>query len=116
MSHKVLARRFGFVYGPDMPSHSQELTVVKESGGLSVANLPRLIADAHPAAAFVGAEFFGGMIRNRHTREAYLRAVRQFLGWAETQESALDRITPGLVGRYFDQSNGSLPTKKLRLG
>ena len=55
------------------------------------------------------------MIRNRHTRDAYLRAVRQFLTWAATQESSLNRITPGLVGRYFDQSAGSLPTKKLRL-
>lgn len=98
-----------------MPSDSQELTVVKESGDLSVAIVPRLIAAAHPAAAFVWDEFFGGMIRNRHTRDAYLRAVRQFLTWAATQENSLDRITPGLVGRYFDQSAGSLPTQKLRL-
>jgi integrase/recombinase XerD len=115
MSHKVLARRFGLVYRPDMPSDSHELTVLKKSGDLAVAILPRLIADAHPAAAFVWDEFFGAMIRNRHTREAYLRAVRQFLAWVETQETSLDRITPGLVGRYFDQSACSLPTKKLRL-
>ncbi len=41
--------------------------------------------------------------------------MRQFLAWVERQEITLDRITPGLVGRYFDQSAGSLPTKKLRL-
>jgi integrase/recombinase XerD len=98
-----------------MTSDSQALTILKEAGGISVASLPRLIADAHPAAAFAWDEFFAGSIRNRHTRDAYLRAVRQFLTWAATQESSLDRITPGLVGRYFDQSSGSLPTKKLRL-
>jgi site-specific recombinase XerD len=98
-----------------METEPKALTILKKSGDLSVAIPPRLIANAHPAAAFVWDEFFGGMIRNRHTREAYLRAVRQFLAWVETQEFALDRITPGLVGRYFDQSAGSLPTKKLRL-
>ncbi len=98
-----------------MTSDSQALTILKEPGGIAVANIPRLIAEAHPAAAFAWDEFFGGMIRNRHTRDAYLRAVRQFLTWAATQATSLDRITPGLVGRYFDQSAGSLPTKKLRL-
>lgn len=98
-----------------MTSDSQALTVLKKPAAVTVANLPRLIADAHPGARFASDEFFGGMIRNRHTRDAYLRAVRQFLSWAATHESALDRITPGLVGRYFDQSPGSLPTKKLRL-
>jgi hypothetical protein len=82
-----------------MESESKALTIVKEAGGVAIASVPRLIAHAHPAAAFVWDEFFGGMIRNPHTREAYLRAVRQFLAWVETQEIGLDRITPGLVGR-----------------
>src|ERR1700734_3307543 len=76
--------------------------IVRESDARSVAHLPRLIADAHPAAAFVWDEFFSGTIRNPHTRTAYLRAVRQFLEWAEQREPSLARITPGLVGRYFD--------------
>ena len=98
-----------------MAPEANALAVVNDSSCVLLANLPQLIADAHPGARFAWDEFFGGMIRNRHTRDAYLRAVRQFLTWAASQESSLDRITPGLVGRYFDQSAGSLPTKKLRL-
>jgi integrase/recombinase XerD len=98
-----------------MASDSKELTLLKEASAVSVASMPRLIADAHPAAAFAWDEFFGGMIRNRYTRDAYLRAVRQFLAWAAREASSIDRITPGLVGKYFDQSSGSIPTKKLRL-
>ena len=51
---------------------------------------------------------FGAMIRNRYTRAAYLNAVRQFLAWVESRGVALERITPGMVGAYFDQHSGSL--------
>jgi site-specific recombinase XerD len=56
-----------------------------------------------------------GLIRNPHTRQAYLYAVRRFLAWCETQKVELSRMTPGMVGRYFDQHPGSTPTKKLHL-
>jgi hypothetical protein len=87
-----------------MASDSKELTLLKEASAVSVASMPLLIADAHPAAAFAWDEFFGGMIRNRYTCDAYLRAVRQFLAWASREASSIDRITPGLMGKYFDQS------------
>ena len=76
---------------------------------------PQSILAAGPAAGFAWDEFFGAMIRNRHTRAAYLHAVRQFLAWTESRDMALERITPGMVGAYFDQHPGSLPTKKLHL-
>jgi integrase/recombinase XerD len=98
-----------------MASDTQALTIVKESKALTSATLPHLIADAHPSASFAWDEFFGGMIRNRHTRAAYLHAVRQFLVWAERTCVSIDRITPGMVGAFFDEHHGSLPTKKLHL-
>jgi integrase/recombinase XerD len=49
------------------------------------------------------------------TRKAYLHAVRSFLHWIEEQQVELVRITPGLVGGYFDRLPGSVPTKKLHL-
>ena len=76
---------------------------------------PASILAAGPAASFAWDEFFGAMIRNRYTRAAYLNAVRQFLAWVESRGIALERITPGMVGAYFDQHSGSLPTKKLHL-
>jgi hypothetical protein len=46
--------------------------------------------------------FFFGRIRNPHTRTAYLRAVKRFLGWAETRGLELVKIAPKDVGLYFD--------------
>jgi site-specific recombinase XerD len=45
--------------------------------------MPALIARAGGSAEKRFIEFFAAQIRNRNTREAYLRAVRDFLGWAE---------------------------------
>jgi integrase/recombinase XerD len=89
-------------------------------GGLPIANsgqlpLPSLITDLGPAASFAWEEFFSGQLRNRHTRLAYLRAVRRFLGWLEPQCIPLPKVTPGMVGQYFDQHPGSVPSKKLDL-
>lgn len=77
--------------------------------------LPRLIGEAGTAASFAWVEFFRGRLPNRHTRAAYLHAVRRFLAWAEPRVNIIAEITPGMVGEYFDQHPGSVPTKKLHL-
>lgn len=77
--------------------------------------LPAMITDLGPAASFAWEEFFSGQIRNRHTRLAYLRAVRRFLAWLEPQSIPLPKVTPGMVGQYFDQHPGSVPSRKLDL-
>ncbi|HEX4608769.1 MAG TPA: tyrosine-type recombinase/integrase [Urbifossiella sp.] len=81
----------------------------------SDASLPRLIADAGPAAAFAWDEFFRGQVRNPHTRTAYSRAVRALLAWLEDRQIPLAMVTPGMLGGYFDELSGSAPTKKLAL-
>ena len=98
-----------------MASDLTSLTVIHEPKALVLPPQPGLIAAAGPAAGFAWDEFFSGQIRNRHTRAAYLYAVRQFLKWAEPHAATIDRITPGMVGRYFDQHPSSVPTKKLHL-
>lgn len=82
---------------------------------LAVPGAPPLILDAGPAARFAWDEFFSAQIRNRHTRAAYLHAVRRFLAWTEGRAGSLDQITPGLIGAYFDQHTGATPTRKLHL-
>ena len=77
--------------------------------------LPTAVAAAGSAARFAWDEFFSGTLRNPHTRAAYLHAVRRFLAWVEPQEVPIERITPGMVGRYFDNHPGSVPTRKLHL-
>ncbi|MCA9027596.1 MAG: tyrosine-type recombinase/integrase [Planctomycetaceae bacterium] len=116
MSYKDVAHVDRFGYGRLMESDSTALTISDPESSLAVSSLPRLIVEAHPTASFVWDEFFSGMIRNPHTRDAYQRAVRRFLIWAEQQDVALLRITPGMIGRYFDvQASRSVPTKKLEL-
>jgi site-specific recombinase XerD len=46
--------------------------------------MPALIVRAGGQAEKRFLEFFAAQIRNRNTREAYLRAVRDFLDWAES--------------------------------
>ena len=98
-----------------MATNSTSLTILHERRPVSLPVHPELIAAAGPAAGFAWDEFFSGMLRNRHTRIAYLRAVSQFLAWPGLSGTPLERITPGMVGAYFDQRAGSIPTKKLHL-
>ncbi|MBK1725089.1 integrase [Thiocystis violacea] len=54
--------------------------------------MPALIARAGGQAEKRFLEFFAAQIRNRNTREAYLRAVRDFLGWAEREAGIVDLL------------------------
>jgi integrase/recombinase XerD len=76
---------------------------------------PASIAEFGEAGQFVWDEFFTATIRNKHTRAAYLHAVRNFLAWVEAKAVPLRSVTPGMVGSYLDQHSGSVPTKKLHL-
>ena len=97
---------------PPVESECDVATVASRSISIPA---PRSIADIGTGAAFAWDEFFAARIRNPHTRAAYLGAVRRFLMWAEQQGVALPELTPGMVGRCFDQHSGSIPTKKVHL-
>jgi len=88
--------------------------VLKAGSGLQLA-APHSILAAGAAASFAWEEFFVGRLRNGYTRRAYLHAVRSFLSWSEQRQMELARITPGMVGQYFDELRISTPSKKLYL-
>ena len=72
--------------------------------------LPALVIDSGKAAETAWDDFFAGRIRNKHTKRAYERAVRNFLAWAEASgRNHLAKITAGDVGRYIA---GLAPEKK----
>jgi integrase/recombinase XerD len=77
--------------------------------------LPATVLAAGPAATFAWDEFFDANIRNPHTRAAYCRAVEMFMSWVEPQEVPLPQITPGMVGKYFNQLAGSPAKRNLHL-
>lgn len=99
-------------------SVGQELLPIVKDRSLTDAGesgLPAIIADVGAAGRFAWDEFFRGRLRNSHTRIAYGHAVQKFLAWCEEKGIALPRVTPGMVGEYFDQHPGSIPTKKQHL-
>lgn len=82
--------------------------VTRQSGVLGTTDgatgMPALIARAGGNAEKRFLEFFAAQIRNRNTREAYLRAVRDFLEWAESEagiENLLD-IEPLHVAAWVE--------------
>lgn len=95
-------------------SEGKDLIAVQRRSDVALT-VPTMVLAAGNAAEFAWEEFFLGKIRNQHTRMAYRRAVRRFLAWCEPQGVELARITPGMVGRYFDELELSIPSKKLQL-
>lgn len=62
-------------------------------------------------------EFFTANIRNRNTRLAYARAVKEFFDWTEAQNLGLDDIEPVTVAAYVEQlgAEAAKPTVKQHL-
>lgn len=95
---------------PPSPSGNLPITLVGE--------LPAIIHRAGTNAVFAAQEFFAGMIRNAHTRRAYLKAVTDFLQWSEKHcGGELAKIAPWHVGQYFADMapNTSIATRNARL-
>ncbi len=90
---------------------TRTLAVVSLPGGL-----PALISDAGERTAWRFVEFFTATIRNKHTRDAYMRAVSRFLAWCEGRGLGdLHAIKPVIVAAYIEQRPGSKPTVKQHL-
>ena len=65
--------------------------------------LPKMFRDAGEHASRRLIEFFTVTIRNRNTREAYGRAVRDFCDWCEERRIGLRDISPFLVAAYVEE-------------
>jgi len=91
------------------------------SGNLPITlagQLPEIIHRAGANAVFAAQEFFSGMIRNKHTRRAYLHAVTLFLEWAEKHGGGeLGQIAPWHVGQYIEEMaiTSGIATRNLHL-
>jgi site-specific recombinase XerD len=62
-------------------------------------------------------EFFTASIRNRNTRMAYARAVKQFFDWCDEHRLELHEIEAVTVAAYIEQlgNQASKPTVKQHL-
>ena len=79
--------------------------------------LPSLFRDAGQHASRRLIEFFTVTIRNRNTREAYGRAVRDFCRWCEGRKIRLQQISPFLVAAYVEELGTTIdrPSVKQKL-
>jgi site-specific recombinase XerD len=84
----------------------------------AASNLPALVATSGEQAARRFFDFFTSNIRNRHTREAYGRAVNGFLLWCEVHGvRSLADVQPLHVAAWIEAQTlqASVPTVKQRL-
>jgi site-specific recombinase XerD len=79
------------------------------------SSLPAVLEDAGDNAARRIIEFFTAEIRNKNTRQAYGRAVRQFFDWAAGHGLTLETIEPVHVAAYVEQDDRSPATVKQHL-
>jgi len=75
-------------------------------------DIPQIVLDAGPNARFAWEEFFFGRIRSQHTRRAYHRAVKRFMGHCESRGLAISAISPADVGSYLDSLELATSSKK----
>jgi integrase/recombinase XerD len=78
-------------------------------------SLPAIVVNAGDNAAEKLIGFFTAQIRNRNTREAYARAVGQFMAWCEERGLSLPAIRPVHVGAYIEKLPLSPPAVKQHL-
>src|SRR5215468_9341424 len=83
--------------------------------GLQV--LPAMIRAQGERASRRFIEFFTASIRNRNTRMAYARAVKQFFDWCDDRRLKMDEIEAISVATYIEQlgTTVSKPTVKQHL-
>ena len=79
--------------------------------------LPAIIRAQGERASRRFIEFFTASIRNRNTRMAYARAVKQFFDWCDYRRLKLEDIEPISVATYVEQlgTTASKPTVKQHL-
>jgi len=79
--------------------------------------LPTIVRAQGERASRRFIQFFTANIRNRNTRAAYARAVKQFFDWCEDRRLELEEITPLSVAAYVEQlgTGASKPTVKQHL-
>lgn len=72
------------------------------------APLPALFLDEGENAWRRFIEFFTASIRNRNTREAYLRAVLRFSKWCEGKKLKLGQLSPFIIAAYIEEVSAEL--------
>src|SRR5215470_3092069 len=82
---------------------SEEITPPPALVRAGLESLPVIIRAQGERASRRFIEFFTASIRNRNTRMAYARAVKQFFDWCEDHRLGLDDIEPIAIAAYIEE-------------
>lgn len=93
----------------------RQKSLITRSQNQGIESLPPLILNAGDDAVTRFLEFFVATIRNKNTREAYARAIGQFLSFAEVRGKSLFTIDPITVAAYIESHGGKPQTVKQHL-
>lgn len=91
-------------------SHEATAVMVRASAGQAPAIIERLGFRAKERFF----EFFAATIRNRHTREAYMRAVYRFMDWVDVRGLELAGIRPLVVATYIEHLGTELSAPSVK--
>ena len=91
-----------------------ELVTVAERGLVGLADfVPAVVVQAGNPALHAWRDFFAELdLANANTARAYLKAIRQFLVWANDHDKELGHLMPGDVAGYLKALPLSPATKK----
>jgi integrase/recombinase XerD len=91
------------VFASNRMQHGDIIPVGCQLPAFGSRMLPKLFLDAGEQACRRYIEFFTATIRNRNTREAYHRAVRQFAVWCELRKIGLAQLSPVVTAVYIEE-------------
>jgi integrase/recombinase XerD len=75
---------------------------------LGIETLPATIGAGSERTRLRFIQFFTANIRNRNTRRAYARAVKEFFEWTESRELDLESIDALAVAAYIEKIGGEM--------
>ena len=90
----------------DVTASDKEEALIHFAGGGTPSEqnalLRRVLDTAHPQAARLLVDYLMGNYPNRHTREAYKRALVQFLLWLDSEDLGMRQAKPYDIRRYLE--------------
>src|ERR1700687_6452079 len=81
---------------------------------LGIETLPAIIGACNERTRLRFIQFFTANIRNRNTRRAYARAVKQFFDWTEGRRLELKEIDALAVAAYIEKIGGEMTKPRVK--
>lgn len=92
---------------------SKEIST-KQTNKLPNDYLPPTILTAGSRTSKSYMEFFAARIRNKNTREAYLRNTSRFFNWCEDRNVSFEKIEPMVIAAYVEQMTDDSPAETVK--